>query len=368
MKVIQLPILTLLLALTFFLPDTPAEDYTQWGLPKGAKARLGKGSIRKLAYTPDGNQLLVASSIGIWTYDAHTGEELDLLNTHLSSGNTVFSPDRQLFASARGDDEATVVHLWSLTDRQQITTLEGHTRYIESLAFSPDGKTLATGSADGTARLWNVHTGEHKATLVGHTRPVTTVAFSPDGKTLATGSWDDTVQLWDPATGNHKMTLTEHSEGIKMVVFSPDGRTLAIVPYNTPEVQFWDVNTGKQKQTVWPEKNISCVAFSPDSRTLATGGWTELDLRDVDTGERKTTLTAHLSEVISIVFSPDGKTLASASADELHLWDSVSGAQKGKITRHTQSPSDTGKKYTSGIPSKWYKQRFSMKTSGDSGV
>ena len=336
MKVIQLPTLILLFTLTFFLPDISASDYTQWGLPEGAKARLGKGSIRKLAYTPDGNQLLVASSIGVWTYDAHTGEALDLLNMHSSSARTVFSPDRQLFASTRGDNEDTVVHLWHLTNRQQVTTLKGHTRYIESLAFSPDGHTLATASADNTGRLWDTSTGQHKATLVGHTHAVTSVAFSPDGRVLATGSCDDTVRLWDTTTGEYKMTLTKHSEGIKTIAFSPDSQTLAIVAYNTPGVQLWDVNTGKQKQTLWTEKNISCVAFSPDSQTLVTGGRTELSLADVDTGEHKTTFTAHLEEVISIVFSPDGKTFASASADELHLWDSVRGAQKGKITGHTQ--------------------------------
>ena len=85
-------------------------------------------------------------------------------------------------------------------------------------------------------------------TLAGHTDSVDTVAFSPDGNTLATGSWDDTVRLWDTATGEYKATLTEDSEGIRTILFSPDGRTLAIVVYNTTGVQLWDVNTGKEKR------------------------------------------------------------------------------------------------------------------------
>ena len=337
MKTRQLSLVTLLLISTWFLSDTSAEDYTQWNLPEGAKARLGKGSIRKLAYTPDGNQLLVASSIGIWTYNADTRETLDLFDsTRFSNGDVVFSLDRWLFATRRGDHEETAAHLWNRIQRQHITNLKGHTRYIDSLNFSPDGNTLATGSSDRTVRLWNTTTGEHKMTLAGHTETVTSVTFSPNGKTLATGSWDDTVRLWDTTTGEHKTLLTDQSgEGVRQLVFSPNGETLAILFYNTIGIELWDVNTGERKKRLWTNRNISCIAFSPDSRRLAGGGWSELYLWDIDTEER-TTLTGHLAEVISVTFSPDGQTLASASADELLMWDSATGAQTGTITGHTQ--------------------------------
>ena len=118
-----------------------APNNAYMALPEGAKARLGKGSIRELAYTPDGDHLIVACSIGIWTYDAHTTKTLDLFNTSLSNRRTTFSPDRRMLATARGDDEKTLVHLWDLTNRQQTAILTGHTRYIESITFSPDGKT-----------------------------------------------------------------------------------------------------------------------------------------------------------------------------------------------------------------------------------
>ena len=314
-----------------------AQNSAYMALPEGAKARLGKGSIRKLAYTPDGNHLLVASSIGIWTYDAETMETLDLFDsTRFSNGDVVFSLDRRLFATRRGDDEETTAHLWNRIQRQHITNLKGHTRYIDSLDFSPDGNTLATGSSDHTARLWDTTTGAHKITLAGHTETVTSVAFSPDGKTLATGSWDDTVQLWNTTTGAHKTLLTDQSgEGIHQLVFSPDGETLAILFYNTIGIELWDVNTGERKKRLWTNRNLSCVAFSPDSKRLAGGGWSELHLWNIDTDERMT-LTGHLKEVVSVTFSPDGRTLASASADELHLWDSATGAQTGTITGHTQ--------------------------------
>ncbi len=310
----------------------------QIALPEGAKVRLGKGSIRKLAYTPDGNHLIVASSIGIWTYHADTMETLDLFDsTRFSNGDVVFSRDRKLFATRRGDREETAAHLWNRIQRQHITNLKGHTRYIESLAFSPDGNTLATGSSDHTVRLWDTTTGEHKMTLAGHTSSVDTVAFSPDGNTLATGSWDDTVRLWDTTTGEHKTLLADQSggEGIRQLVFSPDGETLAILFYNTIGVELWDVNTGARKTRLSTNRHLSCVAFSPDSRRLAGGGWSALYLWHIGT-EARTTLTAHVEEVVSVTFSPDGKTLASASADALHTWDSATGAQTGTITGHTQ--------------------------------
>ena len=316
--------------------ETDAQDIAKLALPDGARARLGKGSIRGIVYSTDGNQLLVATSIGIWTYDADTGKEVDLFNIHLTNSNAhAFSSDRRMFASASEYPDNTV-HVFDLTTRQQKTVLKGHTSYIESIAFSPDGHTLATGSADDTVRLWDIDTGQHKTTLIGHTYTVYSIAFSPDGHTLATGGRRE-LNLWDIETGERKTTLPDQFDGPPTMAFSPDGRILATTSYNTNDVDLRDAFTGKEIQRLATERNIRGLAFSPDSRTLATGGWRELYLWDLDTAERKAALTGHLhyDGVISTAFSPDGQTLASASADELLLWDSVSGAQVGKINGHT---------------------------------
>ena len=145
--------------------DADHEPYMQWGLPKGAKVRLGKGTIGNIAYSPDGTRLAVASSIGVWLYDAQTGEELDLLR--------------------------------------------GHTGSVGSVSFSPDGNTLASGSSDETIRLWNAQTGENLHTLTGYKGSVNSVLFSPNGQTLASGSGDGTVLLWEvtPSPPSVRMSM-----------------------------------------------------------------------------------------------------------------------------------------------------------------
>ena len=212
----------MILALT---PNTFAQDYTQWHLPEGAKTRLGKGRVLEIVYSPDGVRLAVASSIGIWLYDAQTGEELDLLTGHTDQVYSVaFSPDGNTLASGSWDN---TIHLWNAHTGEHIRTLSGHTHYVDSVAFSPDGNMIASGGSDDTVYLWNAHTGEHIRTLSGHTGRVFSVAFSPDGNTIASGSEDYTIRLWNAHTGEHIRTLSGHTDQVDSVAFSPDGNTLA---------------------------------------------------------------------------------------------------------------------------------------------
>jgi WD domain, G-beta repeat len=208
-----------------------------------------------------------------------------------------------------------------------ITILTGHTDQVLSVAFSPDGKTLASGSADHAVRLWDVATGDPIGDpLTGHTGRVWSVAFSPDGKTLASGSDDATVRLWDVATGRPiGSPLIDDIGGVLSVAFSRDGKTLASGG-DDRTVRLWDVATGRPigDPLTGHTGPVYSVAFSRDGKTLASSSLdATVRLWDVATGRPiGSPLTGHTGRVWSVAFSPDGKTLASSSDDDtVRLWN-----------------------------------------------
>ena len=204
-----------------------AQDAMQWNLPEEAKARLGKGKIFEIQYSPEGELLAVASGIGIWIYDTITHREVALLTEHTSEVSCLaFSPDGHIFASG-SKDKGTVL-LWDKRTGKQ-TALTGHTEHAElNLTFSPDGKTLVSGSA-GTIRFWDAITGEQKATLTSETIEYNTfVSFSPDGETIVCGNGSGVISLWDASTRKHKTTLPGHKLFTWSMALSPDGKTIAM--------------------------------------------------------------------------------------------------------------------------------------------
>ncbi len=179
-----------------------------------------------------------------------------------------FSPDGRLLAT--GDSKA---RLWNPATGEHIRTLTGHTGWIRAVAFSPGGQLLATGGHDGTARLWNPATGVHIRTLTGHTGGVWAVAFSPGGQLLATGGDDGAARLWNPATGEHIRTLTGHTGLVWAVAFSPGGHLLA-TGGDDGAARLWNPATGEHIRTLTGHTGgVWAVAFSPDGRLLATGSY-----------------------------------------------------------------------------------------------
>ena len=216
------------------------------------------------------------------------------------------------------------MRLWDVASGQLKTVFVGHSKTINSVAFSPDGRTLASGSGDETVRLWDVTSGQPKALLVGHSGPVRSVAFSPDGRTLASGGADK-VRLWDVVSAQQKaVVLIGQTSWNLSIAFSPDGRTLASGGDDT-KVRLWDVVSGQQKAIlIGHTRLVWNIAFSPDGRTLASGSGDEtVRLWDVASGQQKAILIGHTG---SVAFSPDGSTLASAGGRTIDLWDLTASA------------------------------------------
>jgi len=217
-------------------------------------------------------------------------------------------------------------------------TLQGHTNRVTSVAYSPDGKTLASASWDGTIKLWDVAAGKEKATFKGHRREVCSVAYSPDGKTLASGSGEHAIKLWDLATGKEKATLWGHDCGVWGMAYSPDGKTLASEDTGDT-TKLWDVATGWEKATFNGDSRRIfpvALAFNADSKTLASASFDgSIKLLDVVTGEQKATFKGHREGVSSVAYSPDGKTLVSASWDgTIILWDVATGKESATFRGH----------------------------------
>ena len=374
-----------------------AQNNAQIGLPEGAIARIGKGILGEIHFSPDGSKLAVSTSIGIWFHDPHTGKELDLLKrSHIARPYIfAFSPDGKTIASTSwGKPKRTSgrgingVEIWDVITGEDKAILIGHTIRVNSIAYSPDGETIATGgwhydntvrlwhvqtgqnistsrmqtkwgtfvifSPDGTTyaaagddnlgHLWNGKTGEHKITLTGHTKHVFSAAYSPDGKTIATGSKDGTIRLWDAVTGNHKTTLTSGDGSVASVLYSPDGNTIVCGTRNG-DVQLWDIRTEKLKFTLTGHtKSINSIAYSPDGTTIATASWDKtVRLWDAATGKTKAILTGYL-RISTAAYSPDGRTIATGSVDKVQLWDAKTAELKntftgyGRITRVVYSP------------------------------
>ncbi|MFG2246687.1 protein kinase [Spirillospora sp. NPDC048823] len=264
-----------------------------------------------------------------------------ILNNHTGAVRSVaFSPDGKLLASCSNDE---TVRLWDVATRRSIARpLTGYTDTVNAVAFSPDGKLLAVGGNDTTVRLWDVATHIPVGRpLTGHTDSVHSLAFSPDGKILAVAD-DDTVWLWDVAarTAIGRPRVKHGPHGLVFAVaFSPDGRILAADENDT--VRLWDVatRTPTGRPLAGHTGYVYSLAFSPDGKLLAAG-CDDGTMRLWDVATRTPIghpLTGHHDGIGSVAFSPDGKVLATASSDEtVRLWDVASRRPIGRsLTDHT---------------------------------
>ena len=243
-----------------------------------------------------------------------------------------YAPDGATLAS--GGDDGTV-RIWDARTGQQQYELTGHTGPVSSVAYAPDGATLASGGDDGTVRIWDATTGQQQYELTGHTGPVNSVAYAPDGATLASGGNDGTVRIWDATTGQQQ--LASRHLLVLSVAYAPDGATLASGSADGT-VRIWDATTGQQQRELTGHTDwVRSVAYAPDGATLASSGDDgTVRIWDATTGQQQRELTGHTRWVRSVAYAPDGATLASSGNDgTMRIWDARTGQQQRELTGHT---------------------------------
>ncbi len=298
--------------------------------------------VRSLAFSPDGEVLVSGGPAShdeenICFWEIATGREYaPLKGPNKPTWSVAFSFDGKFLATSSDD---YCVRLWDRSTGECLYTLQGHQNIIRSVSFSPDGRFLASGCEDETVRLWDTTTGKCQKTLQGHSRSTWSIAFSPDGKTLASGDEDHAVRLWDVHSARVFSKLQGHIFRVGSVAFSPGGQLLASGSEDQT-VRLWDIKTGKCLKILQGHTHkVRSVAFSSDSNILASGGEDHLvRLWNVRTGREIQCLSGHTNIVWSVAFSPIQHVVASGSADQtVRLWDAHTGLELNVLRGHTGS-------------------------------
>lgn len=297
--------------------------------------------VNQVLFTPDGQRLVSVSadkSIRLW--DVATGEALGVLRPPAGRGpegmlfTAAVSPDGRLLAVGGyplgAGQDGHPVYLITLPGGPLQTALRGHTDVIHGLAFSPDGKWLASASADGTARIWDVARGECRRVLRGHSDVVYAAAFAPDGSRLATASQDGTARLWSWADGRTESVLRGHTRGVRCVAWRPDGQALATGGLDQA-IRLWDAAGALGRSFAELQSEITSVTFTPDGRRLlftrGAGDSKVCSFLDLATGAEAVRFAHHDNSVRTGAVSPDGTLAATGGgeAHEIYLWKTADG-------------------------------------------
>jgi WD40 repeat protein/serine/threonine protein kinase len=294
--------------------------------------------VGKLEFTPDGRSVLIASRTGVrlWKCPSRPGQtDPQPLGHKDEAWSLAFSPDGRVLASGSDDTEPDpTIKLWDSASGRLLSAWQGGEGTTASLAFSPDARLLVSGHLVETrnVRIWDPATGRLLATLEGHTGRVRATVFSPDGQTLATAGCDHTVRLWDVAGRRPLGVLRGHAETVHSLAFARDGLLLASAS-DDGDVRLWDLTPLSEgahvRAILHGRAGFQAVAFSPDGRTLAAADKRgAITCWDVASRDPIRLIHAHGEGLRSLTFSPDGSTLAVAgSSGMISLWDSTTGQE-----------------------------------------
>lgn len=355
-------------------------------LPEGAIARFGKGYIFHFAYSPDGTKLAVASTIGVWLYDTETYKELKLFTGNTDYLNFVnFSPDGGTLIQVFYDYEtsSTQIQTWdvytgnlisslkentndfintvfcpnsisvAVTDRhgkkiylwnlitEEMKELIGHTSEVQKIAFSPDGKTLASGGKDEVIRLWDVESGVLENTFAGHALSIESLKFSSDGEIIVSHGGDNNLCIWNANSGELIHIISDFKDEIKDLDFAADGKTLVTANSNGL-IQTWNMYTGRKLDEFKWNTHVEFVQFSPDMRTIAAYDDKGSTLLFSSNGlELRHTLKMIGRESINdLAFSPDGCMIAASNGFDINFWNVETGDLVDAITGYYEVVKD----------------------------
>lgn len=280
--------------------------------------------VSGVAYSPDGTRLATNSNDMVQVWNAATGEKISSFLIPFNSGRIKFSPDGTRLATDIYDKETEdySVLLLDAASGGEMLKFSGHTNWIQGFAWSRDGRMLATGSLDTTARVWDAETGQELLTLSGHTNIVETLSFDPDGTRLVTGSWDSTVKVWDLMSGEEIYSLTEHTAGTS-ALFSPDGTRIVTWSTDVPAI-VWDASIGQKLLTLQGPSDYGQGAITSDGRYFIKAQQDgKTTIWDLSNGEVLLTIPAHSTTIWDLAVHPTGTHLATISRDgtAVKVWD-----------------------------------------------
>ena len=337
-------------------------DYTQWGLPEGAKARIGKGTFTDMQLSPDGTRLAIASSAGVWLYDVRTGDEIGLITEDTTLiGQIAFSPDGTTLAAASGDNTC---HIWDVESRKRLSTFKMPDYWIKTLAFMDDGKTLVgEGIIDKISHpllgggpwrwdvpkvwMWDASSGKRLDTFTtelprfnpmkdARTSFMVKAFANKDRVIFAFENRDGTISVKDERTNREIATLPKPKSRVRAFSFAPDSKVLGVA--TARNVYLWDLETGKQVLT-FPKRvanfygNPSILVFSKDEKTLAIAGLDDIEIWNIDTLSYVATLKNTDGGLWEFVLSADGTTVITVNHHgTVDVWSATTGKHERTLT------------------------------------
>jgi WD40 repeat protein len=292
-------------------------------------------NLKKPGFLKNSGALLLGLLLANTSVRADITEPIRTFQGHTDSVKSVaFSPDGNTVISGSSD---STIKLWNVQTGEEIRTFKGHSDKVYSVTFSPDGNTALSGSRDNTLKLWDIQTGKIIRTFRGHTKSVRVVAMSPDGSTALSGSEDNTIMLWEILTGKELTIFQGHTQPVYAVAFSSDGR-MALSGSRNGTIKLWDIQTGQEFLTFEGHTDlIYSVAFSPDGHTAVSGSQDKtIKLWDIQTGQEIITSQGHAESVNSVTISENGRYALSGSQDNtIKLWDIKNRRNLGTFQGHT---------------------------------